>query len=173
MPILHSNLLPAPSPLHPPYTMPQGVLPPIRDILPGESWLPTSRISPSSLSLSPSALSLGSLTARARDRLSLQRTRIARTFATVGLCDRADLILPIVRLKVECGPQRSSDGFYQTRPAATQPPVDLCVHPYAEFSVQRLAERPFTDFARIPVSDTQEVSVQVLGRLVTFLGAIG
>ena len=47
--------------------------------------------------------------------LSLQRTRPTGSLTPVGLYNTADL----VRLKVECGPQRSADNLCEARPDVT------------------------------------------------------
>ena len=156
MPILHYNLLPPPTPSPVIYHATERVTPHPRHL----TW---SVSCPLSLPFSPHTLLTAPL-------VSTNRLSRSRTFTAVGLYDPADLVHPIV--KVECGPQRSADDLCETRPDVTQPQVDLCVHPYTELSVRRIPERPFTDLSGVPVPDTQEVPLAVLGRIIPFLGSI-
>jgi len=59
------------------------------------------------------------------------------------------------------GPNRTSHG-----------PKPIRVHPHSKLPVQQLAEGPFADLAGVPVPDPQAVEVEILGRLVPFLGSI-
>ena len=152
MPILHFNLLPPPTPSSAIYHA-------------------TGRVAPHPRHPARSVSSFSRSRRRSLTAATPRLSRLNRTFAAVEqLYDPADLVYPIVRVKVECGPQRSADDLCETRPDVTQPQVDLCVHPYPELSVRRIPEGPLANFAGVPLPDTQEVPLEVIGRLVPFFG---